>query len=252
MAVCARFRLKQKARRMSHSPLPWQGRGQGEGFRRTLSDAVNDNPSPQSSPLHERERRIYPSRRWSLSAVLLAGGESRRMGTDKATFLFRGKPLWQVQLETLHRLRPAEIFLSAKTDPSWRPNNVQFIADIPPSSGPLSGLAASLAKIRTTHLLVLAIDMPFMTENYLLSICNAIEAGRGVVAKIDNRAEPLAAVYPREAEIDFRTALAGTDFSLQNVVGDLVMSRKLLEISVTEQERGLFRNVNNVSDVELR
>jgi molybdenum cofactor guanylyltransferase len=237
---------------MSHSPLPWQGRGQGEGFRRTLSDAVNDNPSPQSSPLHERERRIYPSRRWSLSAVLLAGGESRRMGTDKATFLFRGKPLWQVQLETLHRLRPAEIFLSAKTDPSWRPNNVQFIADIPPSSGPLSGLAASLAKIRTTHLLVLAIDMPFMTENYLLSICNAIEAGRGVVAKIDNRAEPLAAVYPREAEIDFRTALAGTDFSLQNVVGDLVMSRKLLEISVTEQERGLFRNVNNVSDVELR
>jgi molybdenum cofactor guanylyltransferase len=237
---------------MSHSPLPWQGRGQGEGFRRTLSDAVNDNPSPQSSPLHERERRIYPSRRWSLSAVLLAGGESRRMGTDKATFRFRGKPLWQVQLETLHRLRPAEIFLSAKTDPSWRPNNVQFIADIPPSSGPLSGLAASLAKIRTTHLLVLAIDMPFMTENYLLSICNAIEAGRGVVAKIDNRAEPLAAVYPREAEIDFRTALAGTDFSLQNVVGDLVMSRKLLEISVTEQERGLFRNVNNVSDVELR
>ena len=235
---------------MSHSPLPWQGRGQGEGFRRTLSDAVNDNPSPQSSPLHEGKRRIYPSRRWRLGAVLLAGGESRRMGTDKATFLFRGKPLWQVQLETLRRLRPAEIFLSARTDPSWRPNDVQFIADIPPSCGPLGGLASSLAKIRTTHLLVLAIDMPFMTESYLRSICNAIEPGRGVVAKIDNRAEPLAAVYPREAEIDFRTALAGTDFSLQNVVGDLVMSRKLLEISVTEQERGLFRNVNNVSDVE--
>jgi len=36
----------------------------------------------------------------TFSAVLLAGGESRRMGTDKATFLFRGKPLWQVQLET--------------------------------------------------------------------------------------------------------------------------------------------------------
>jgi len=133
---------------MSHSPLPWQGRGQGEGFRRTLSDAVNDNPSPQSSPLHEGKRRIYPSRRWSLGAVLLAGGESRRMGTDKATFLFRGKPLWQVQLETLRRLRPAEIFLSARTDPSWRPNDVQFIADIPPSCGPLGGLASSLAKNR--------------------------------------------------------------------------------------------------------
>ena len=186
----------------------------------------------------------------TFSAVLLAGGESRRMGTDKATLLFRGKPLWQVQLETLRRLRPAEIFLSARTDPLWRPNDVQFIADIPPSCGPLSGLIASLAKIHTAHLLALAIDMPFMIENYLRPMCDAIEPGRGVVAKIDNRVEPLAAVYPREAEIDFRTALAGTDLSMQNVVRQLVTSGKLLEISVTEQERPFFRNVNYMSDVE--
>ena len=186
----------------------------------------------------------------TFSAVLVAGGESRRMGTDKATFLFCEKPLWQVQLETLRRLRPAEIFVSARTDPSWRPADVQFIADIPPSCGPLSGVAASLAKIHTTHLLALAIDMPFMTENYLRSMCDAIEPGRGVVAKVGNRAEPLAALYPREAEINFRTALAGSDFSLQNVVRRLVTSGKLLEISVTKQQRALFRNVNNVSEVD--
>ena len=199
-------------------------------------------PQDSSTPLR--------SARNDISAVLLAGGESRRMGVDKATFLFRGKPLWQIQLETLRRLRPAEIFLSARTDLLWRPNDVQFIADIPPSCGPLSGLIASLAKIHTAHLLALAIDMPFMTENYLRTICNAIESGQGVVAKIDNRAEPLAAVYPREAEIDFRTALAGTDLSMQNVVRQLVTSGKLLEISVTEQERRLFQNVNNVSDAD--
>src|SRR5262245_10241813 len=186
----------------------------------------------------------------TFSAVLLAGGESRRMGTDKATLLFRGKPLWQVQLETLRRLRPAEIFVSARTDPSWRPADVQFIADIPPSCGPLSGLASSLAKIHTDHLLVLAIDMPFMTENYLRALCNRIEPGRGVVAQIDDRAEPLAAIYPREAEIGFHTALTGTDLSLQNVVRHLVTSGKLLEISVTKQQRALFRNVNKVSDLD--
>jgi molybdopterin-guanine dinucleotide biosynthesis protein A len=185
----------------------------------------------------------------NISAVLLAGGESRRMGTDKATFLFRGKPLWQVQLQTLRRLQPVEIFVSARTDPSWRPNDVQFIADVPPSCGPLSGLAASLVKIRTAHLLALAIDMPFMTENYLRLMCDAIVPGCGVVAKIDNRAEPLAAVYPREAQIDFRVALAGKDFSLQKIVHHLVISGKLLEISVSEQNRRLFRNLNNVSDV---
>ncbi|HEU4772182.1 MAG TPA: molybdenum cofactor guanylyltransferase [Candidatus Udaeobacter sp.] len=199
-------------------------------------------PRDSSTPLR--------SARNDFSAVLLAGGESRRMGVDKATFLFRAKPLWQVQIETLRKLRPAEIFVSARTDPSWRPDDVQFIADSPPSCGPLSGLAASLVKIHTAHLLALAIDMPFMTENYLLSMCDAIEPGRGVVAKIDNRAEPLAAVYPREAEIDFRIALEGTDLSLQNIVRHLLRSGKLLEISVTKQERGLFRNVNNASDVD--
>jgi molybdopterin-guanine dinucleotide biosynthesis protein A len=171
------------------------------------------------------------------------------MGTDKATVLFRGKPLWQVQLQTLRRLQPVEIFVSARTDPSWRPNDVQFVADVPPSCGPLSGLAASLVKIRAAHLLALAIDMPFMTENYLRLMCDAIVPGCGVVAKIDNRAEPLAAVYPREAQIDFRVALAGKDFSLQKIVHHLVIYGKLLEISVSEQNRRLFRNLNNVSDV---
>jgi molybdopterin-guanine dinucleotide biosynthesis protein A len=188
----------------------------------------------------------------TFSAVLLAGGESRRMGTDKATFLFRGKPLWQVQLETLRRLRPSEIFVSARTDPLWRPADVRFVADIPPSRGPLSGLAASLAKIHTAYLVALAIDMPFMTGNYLRSMCDAIEFGCGVVAKINDRAEPLAALYPREAEIDFRAVLAGTDFSLQNLVRHLVTSGKLLEKTVTKQERPLFRNMNNVSDLDAR
>ena len=186
-----------------------------------------------------------------LSAVLLAGGESRRMGTDKATFLFRGKPLWQVQLETLRRLRPAEIFLSARTDPSWRPDDVQFIADIPPSCGPLSGLAASLVKIHTAHLLALAIDMPFMTENYLRTLCDHIEPGRGVVPKTIHGVEPLAAIYPREAAIDFREALMGTDFSLQTLTRRQVESGTLREIRVTEQDQTLFLNVNELSDIPV-
>ena len=83
-----------------------------------------------------------------ISAVLVAGGESRRMGRDKATLLFHAKPLWQIQLELLRKLEPTEIFVSARTDPVWRPADVQFVADDLPSRGPLSGLAASLAKVR--------------------------------------------------------------------------------------------------------
>ena len=186
----------------------------------------------------------------NISAVLLAGGKSRRMGKDKATILLRGKPLWQIQVELLRKLEPAEIFVSVRTGPSWRPADVQFVADDPPSRGPLSGVAASLAEINTGHLLVLAIDMPFMSENYLRYLCDHIEPGTGVVPTIDNRAEPLAAIYPREANADFRSALAGTDFSLQSVVCRLVESGKLREVRVNKHENKLFLNVNEMADLQ--
>ena len=185
----------------------------------------------------------------NISAVLLAGGESVRMGKDKATVLFRGKPLWEVQLGLLRKLEPAEILISARTDPSWRPGDVHFVADIPPPRGPLSGVAAALARMRTTHLLALAIDMPFITENFLRYVCEQIEARVGVVPKIDNRAEPLAAIYPREAFIDFRNALAGSDFSLQTLTRSLVDTGKLRELAVNEEQKKLFLNVNEVSDL---
>ena len=186
----------------------------------------------------------------NISAVLLAGGESRRMGKDKATVLFRGKPLWQIQIDLLRKLEPAEIFVSARTDPSWRPDDVQYVADDPPSRGPLSGIAASLEQMHTAHLLAFAIDMPFMSQTYLRYLCDHIEPGVGVLPKIDDRAEPLAAIYPREASADFRSALAGTDFSLQTLVCDLIEAGKLREIPVTEQEKKLFLNVNELSDLQ--
>ena len=179
-----------------------------------------------------------------ISAVLVAGGESRRMGRDKATLLFHAKPLWQIQLELLRKLEPTEIFVSARTDPVWRPADAQFVADDLPSRGPLSGLAASLAKVRTKHLLALAIDLPFITEEYLKFLCTQIEPDRGVIAKIDDRFEPLATIYPHEALPNVKSALSGEDFSLQTLAGRLAAEGKLRVVSVTSQERNLFWNVN--------
>jgi hypothetical protein len=49
---------------------------------------------------------------------------------------------------------------------------------------------------------------------------------------------------PREAESDVRNALTGAGFSLPTPVGGLVRTRKLREISVADQEKKLFRNLN--------
>lgn len=185
----------------------------------------------------------------NISAVLLAGGESRRMGRDKASVLFRGKPLWQRQLDLLRRLNPAEVFVSARIDPEWRPHDVIFIADASPSRGPLSGLAAALDRTTTSHLLALAIDMPWMSDEYLEFLCAQIEPGRGVLPTIDQCAEPLSAIYPREAATEVSKALTNSDFSLQSLTRELVTAGKLQPISVKDRERNLFLNVNEPSDL---
>src|SRR5262249_39531196 len=185
----------------------------------------------------------------NISAALLAGGESRRMGKDKAILLFRGKPLWQVQLELLRKLRPTEILVSARTVPVWRPANVRFVADDSPSRGPMSGLAASLARARTKHLLALAIDMPFVTEKYLKFLCSERQPGCGVIPKIGDRFEPLAAIYPKEGLADFQSALTKTEFSLQTMASRLVAAGKLQVTPVLSRERKLFLNLNEPADL---
>ena len=183
-----------------------------------------------------------------ISAVLLAGGQSRRMGQDKAAILFRNAPLWQIQLGLLRKLESEQVFISAQTDPPWRPADVQFVPDDQPSRGPLSGIAAALSRSRG-HLLALAIDMPFMTESYLRSLCEKVERGVGIVPIIEDRAEPLAAIYPRDAHDDLVDALSGSDFSLQSVVGKLITAGKLQAIRVSEKEKAFFRNLNEPGDL---
>lgn len=180
----------------------------------------------------------------TLTAVLLVGGESRRMGRDKATIEFEGRPLWERQLEILRSLAPEKTFVSARTMPSWLPDDVELLVDDPPSRGPLSGLTKTAAALRTTHLVALAVDMPFMTAEQLRSLRDLARVGSGVVPIIGERVEPLAAIYPSEAAADFVAALSGSDFSLQSVVRTLAHLGKIQFWAVPKGDEHLFRSVN--------
>jgi len=184
-----------------------------------------------------------------LSAVLLAGGESRRMGRDKATLEFRGEPLWQRQIRTLGELDPVEILVSARTEPDWLPAETTFVPDDAPSRGPLSGLAAALRVMRGSHLLALAVDMPLMTEAYLRSLCDLAGPGRGVLPMSERRAEPLTAVYPRKSSPTVVSGLASEDVSLQSITGKLVNEDLLRVVYLSRGEKRLYYNINTLADL---
>src|SRR5207244_11014236 len=100
----------------------------------------------------------------TLTAVLLAGGESRRMGTEKATIVFNGEPLWQRQIKLLRHLGPENILVSARAERSWRAADTEVVLDQPPSRGPISGLTAALGRARKSQLIELGGAVHLFTE----------------------------------------------------------------------------------------
>jgi len=136
----------------------------------------------------------------NFSAVILAGGRSSRMGRDKAWLSFRGQSLLARQIELARELEPAEVFISGRTDTDYSSFGCPVLSDRYPDAGPLAGIAVALAAASATLVLVLAVDMPSLTTGVLRNLLQACTAEVGVVPRVKQRLEPLAAVYPKVAE----------------------------------------------------
>jgi molybdopterin-guanine dinucleotide biosynthesis protein A len=184
-----------------------------------------------------------------LAAVLLAGGESRRMGRDKATLPFASQPLWERQLALLRDLSPDSLFVSARRRPEWLPAGALLVVDPVPPRGPLGGIAAALAAESATHVLALAIDMPAMTTGHLAELWRAASLGRGVIPWLDGEPQPLPAIYPAEAWPIAHQLLAGPDVSLSTFAEALIAAGHAIPYRITSSEAHLYANYNSPADL---
>jgi len=183
-----------------------------------------------------------------VSAVLLAGGRSSRMGHDKALLDLGGEPLWKRQLHTLRSLRPEEIFISGSPRKQWE--DYEVIADEVVNGGPLAGMAASLHRCTTSHLIVLAVDLPRMTAKYLSSLIDLADEGVGVVPVSTLGFEPLAALYPQRCRQIAQDCLEDGDYSMQNFVRKACDRGWLREQPILPNEVKFFTNLNTLADYE--
>ncbi len=186
----------------------------------------------------------------TLTAMLLVGGESRRMGVDKATLTISHEPLWKRQLGMLRELTPDNLWISARSRPGWCPQDAEVILDEPPSRGPLSGMTAALSRLQTSHLLVLAIDMPQMTSAHIRKLLSSMRPGCGVLPANENWFEPLCAVYPAEASEAARRALSRGELSLQHLARTLCDENMLEHFEIPDSEKLLYLNLNEPGSID--
>ncbi len=185
------------------------------------------------------------------TAMLLAGGRSSRMGTDKARLVFRGEPLWRRQLATLVALGPKEILISAGSGGAFEESGCRVVPDLVRGAGPLAGVAACAAAMASEWLLVLAVDMPAMNAAFLERILSRAAAeGRGVVPLSQDRFQPLAAIYPRWIGPLAIRLLEQGQYSMQHFVRSAIAEGFAAPFDLPDAELAHFANINTPSDLD--
>ena len=190
------------------------------------------------------------------TAALLAGGKSRRMGSDKSLLPFGGQPLWHHQLRLLRDSGASELLLAAGDESrSWSPPADIFprlVFDSKPGAGPLAGLAAALAASDKNHLLVLAVDMPYMTSELLRRLVSLALPDCGVVPTIGGWFEPTAAIYPKLASAKAEKRLSADELALQPFAAKGVADGWLRAWPVPPELLNCFTNWNSPADLHHR
>ena len=163
------------------------------------------------------------------TALILAGGNSRRMGQDKAMLVLDGVTLLECISVTMRKVFP-EVLISVR-----QPREDMVLAqvcDTHASGGPLAGLAAGLSRIKTPWVFAVACDMPFITPAVVENLATFRDKHEAVVPVVSNFPQPLAAYYATSALEKIEAALDSNDNSLRGMLGQL--------------------DVRYVSEVELR
>ncbi|MCC5022217.1 MAG: molybdenum cofactor guanylyltransferase [Candidatus Synoicihabitans palmerolidicus] len=165
----------------------------------------------------------------SYSALVIAGGHSRRMGQDKASLRQpqTGKSLLAHQLALLRQLSPPpdSLLVSARSEqmlPAYPAEVVRV--DDRGDQGPLGGLCATLSATTCSHLLVVPVDLPEMDTTTLQALLDHCTPGHGSVARSPEGLEPLVAVYPRSSALPLASALREGRLGLQRLLQSAAMA----------------------------
>lgn len=183
------------------------------------------------------------------SAAVLTGGQSRRMGFDKAFASVNGRPLLQRTLDVLTPLSD-DIFIVGFR-PEYRHFDVAICPDSAPGSGPLGGIADALRAAEHDHVLVVACDMPFLNTTLLEAITREVRDYDVLVPIVDGQLQPLHAVYTKRCLPAIEGRLKRGDLKVTGFYRD-VRVRGLGTDWLREFDPQLrsFTNMNTVAELE--
>lgn len=184
------------------------------------------------------------------SAAILAGGSSTRMGTNKALLEVGGRGMIDRTAGLLRRLVD-DLFVVADDAGPYAGLGLPIIPDVHPGRGAIGGIHAALRYAAHPLVLCVACDMPHIGPGVIeLLLSSTLPDDDALVPRIGGRAEPLLAVYGRNAGAGFERAILAGRLRVMDALDGLRV-RFIDEAALRVADAGLrsFVNVNTPGDL---
>jgi len=182
-----------------------------------------------------------------ITAVILAGGQGRRMGgEDKGLLEFNGRPLVAILLEKLER-QAVEIVINAnRNQDRYREFGYPVISDeLGDYQGPLAGIASAMAAVETDFILTLPCDSPLLVEDYVARFVVA-EADSGAMVNVAFDGERLQPVHAL-IRSNLRSSLEEFLASGERKIDRWYAQHAFAEVDFADCA-DMFRNINTPDD----
>lgn len=189
-----------------------------------------------------------------VSGVVLAGGQSRRLGRDKAVELLGGQPMIRRVLERVAGLTSENIVVvadQARGDALPLLEDTRVVLDVYPGMGSLGGIFSGLAAAENEWAMVTACDMPFLNADLLGHLVSLREGADVVAPVVEGRPEPTHALYSKECLPFIGERLRAEELKITGFYDEVrvryVEEREILRF---DPELLSFFNVNSPQDLE--
>lgn len=182
----------------------------------------------------------------SITGIVLAGGKSSRIGSDKGFLMLDGKCFMEHIINSLKPL--VSDILIVSDNPNYDVFGHKRIEDVIKDSGPVAGIYSGLCASETAYNLVLSCDVPLIKTEILVKLIEAIDDTSEVIqVESNNRMMPLIALYKKATTDVFKNALDNDERRLQIVLNLLKTKNILLE----SHEIYTTINVNTPNELKI-
>lgn len=183
-----------------------------------------------------------------VTGIILAGGKSSRMGTDKGLQLLCGKPMISYTIEALTGLC-SQIIISSSSN-AYAGFGFNIVADEFPGIGPMGGIYSSLKQSTSTKNLILSCDLPLVTHQLMEYILQQGEKYEVAVPwEGGSHYEPLCGFYNRSVINKLKSFIEKGNYKLPDLFKEININQLIINEKSAVHQPNLFLNVNTSADL---